>query len=168
MLSWFDKQQQLLADEITPDTNTVGQVVKEIYKDNSPQGFASGGSVTDPSISAENTDLSLQSRIANLANSGVVAADKAVAGRYDDSPLGTGFYNSPVYITQHYSQMGKFFSGAEPGNAYTNRYVTPQKTNPVASTDPSDFFAEWYNKMRNFAQAREVAGTGEAEVRSGR
>ena len=166
MITWFDSQQQKLADGIDPITNTVGHFVKEIYK--SPQGFASGGLADNKlSVDDESTNLALLRNIANEAKAGTTGADAiASGGKYGDSATGSGFYNSPAYLMQHYSQLGKFFSGAEPGNAYTNRYAIPQKQTRPPSEDPNDYYARWYDKMRQFAEAREVAGTGEAEVRS--
>ncbi len=160
MLDWMDEQQQKLADNIDPTQNNVGHFIKQIYL---AQGGVTGGS--------GNIDTSLSSSdmaaINSEAKQGVTGADSSTE-RAANTGLGTGqgFYNSPVYIASHYSQLGKFFTGAEPGNAYTNRYTVPQKTPAPQSEDPDIFYAKWYSKMRQFAQAEEVSGAGQAEVRS--
>lgn len=167
MLDWFDNQQQLLADTIDPTTNNVGHFIKEIY--GFPKGFASGGLANDNSLSVDNesTNLALLQRIANEAKASTTAADTAASGgRFGDTATGSGFYNSPAYMMQHYSQLGKFFSGSDHGSKYTDNYRTPQKMPAPTSEDPTTFYANWYNRMREFAEAAEVIGTGQAEVRT--
>lgn len=165
MISWFDTMQERLADAIDPSTNTVGHFIKQIY---AAPGFASGGSVNDTLNSDhELTDMSVLKNIANQAKASTTTADASVSGgKFGDTALGSAFYNSPAYIMQHYSQLGKFFSGAESGNKYTDHYAVPQKTQAPVSEDPNDFYARFYNKMRQFAQAEEITGAGQAEVRT--
>lgn len=164
MLTWFDQMQQRLADEIDPTTNNVGHFIKEIYR--SPQGFAAGGVAGSTNLedAGEKSDIASMQQIANQAKKDTTGADGNT--RYGDTALGQSFYNSPAYLMQHFSQLGKFFSGAEPGNKYNDRYAVPPKTQPVQAESPDDFYSRWYSKMRQFAEANEVVGAGSVEVRS--
>ena len=163
MQAFFDQLQNQLADAIDHDTNNVGHFATQVF------GFAQGGAVSsaDPGLVEANSDIGLTQRIINAAQKTTTGADAtASGGRYGDSPLGAGFYNSAPYIASHYTQLGKFFSGADPGSKYTDHYTTPQKEQPVQSQNPEDFYARWYNRMRNFAQAEEVAAKGQTTVRT--
>jgi len=163
MQAFFDQQQRALADAIAPETNNVGHFIEQIYG----PGYAQGG-VVDPGLSQESSELGMTQRIIAAANKSTTGADAtASGGRYGDSPLGQGFYNSAPYIASHYTQLGKFFgSGTEAGNRYTDHFVPPEKSQPVKSQDPEDFFARWYNRMRNFSQSEEVASRGQSQVRT--
>jgi hypothetical protein len=165
MQAFFDQQQQKLADAIDPETNTVGHFVEQIY--GPVKGYAQGGAV-DPGLSETGSDLGIMQKIIGAANKSTTGADAtASGGRYGDSPLGQGFYNSAPYIASHYTQLGKFFGpGTEPGNKYSDHFTQPQKSQPVQSQNPEDFYARFYNRMRNMAQAEEIANRGQTTVKS--
>jgi len=164
MQAFFDQLQNQLADAIDHDTNNVGHFATQVFR------FAQGGAVSsaDPGLMEASSELGLTQKIINAAQKTTTGADaSASGGKYGDSPTGAGFYNSAPYIASHYSQLGKFFgSGTESGNKYTDHYTTPQKEQPVQSQNPEDFYARWYNRLRNFAQATEVADRGQTTVRT--
>lgn len=158
----FDRLGDQLNDIIGDHkNNNVKYMAEQVF------GFASGGAVLEPSddsAAASDTDLS---NPLNLARA-VAKAGKTVYGGGDnaDSALGKlSSYNSPLFLTGHIQAAGKFFNGAEPGNLYTNRYKQPEPNKPTASENPTDFYARWYNRMREFAQASEVADRGQSQVR---
>lgn len=159
MMDFFDQQQRTLIDYIdTPSQNTVGHFTNQIFN------FAGGGLAdNDTSLrSVSSDDYSLQ-RIMNSANS---AFNGNGSVKYGSSPLGEGFYNSAPYIASHYTNLGKFFSGAPAGNEYTNHYTQPAKNPAIKSEDPNSFYARFYEGMRRFAEAKEVADAGQTITRS--
>lgn len=164
MQAFFDKQQAILADMLEhSQQNHVGHFADQIF------GFAKGGLAGGDSLDTDKTEANdnLLSRIATSAQKSVTGTDSSVlGGKYGDSPLGAGFVNSPAYITQRYSDLGNFFKGGEPGNFYTNRYEQPVKGQSPQSAKPGDFYAQWYEGMRRFAEAKEVADAGQTTVRS--
>ncbi len=167
MQAFFDKLQNELADAIDPENNNVGHFVEQVF--GTPKGFAQGGAVSsvDPGIAEEGSALGSMQKIVNAAQKSTIGANaSASGGRFGDSPLGQGFYNSAPYIASHYTQLGKFFSGADPGSKYTDRYESPQKGQPAQSQNPEDWYAKFYNRLRNFAQATEIAGRGQETVRT--
>lgn len=120
-----------------PDDNTVGAAVPKIYG-------------TD-----DTTD-----------DNGLLAA---VSKSAKDFKITTGtekYTNSPTYFAQHMTQLGKFFgAGVGSGNEYTNRIQAPARSKATQATNPEDFYAQWYNRMRNFSQAEEVASRGQGQIR---
>lgn len=159
MIDMFDTLGNILNDAIgSHENNNVGHVVKEMY------GYAQGGAVNDL---ADTTDDNV-----NLDNPGSIvrALGKAAGPVYgksgDDSALGKqSSYNSPTFLAKHFTDIGKFFSGAEPGNRYTDRYKNPEQTKPLQSENPTTFYARWYNQNREAAQAEEIANRGQVTVR---
>lgn len=129
------------------DGNSIGQAIGHIF----------GGQDTGDTDTS-NPGLAVSNVLAN--------ASKTNSGRNTDNALGQGFYNSPLYIAQHYTQAGKFFNATEPGNFYTNKYKTPTETQPTPSTKLKDFTDAWYLQMRSLAQAEEVATRGSPQIRS--
>jgi len=164
MQAFFDKIQQELADAIDPETNTVGHFVEQIY--GTPKGFAAGGLAGDSGLAEESSNIGLLQKLTNAAQKTTIGADSS-ANAFDN-PLGKqSSYGSPTFLASHYTQLGKFFgSGQEPGNRYTDHYTTPQKGQPAQSQNPEDFYARWYNRLRNFAQATEIADRGQTTIRS--
>lgn len=174
MQKWFDTQQQSLIDLIdSPAQNNVGHFANQVF-------FAGGGiagtydSNTDPKTDS-NTGLKTEANEISLTQRLTSAADKTFnvssdpntnQGKYGESPLGQGFYNSSPYIASHYTQLGKFFTGAGAGNEYTNRFDQPTKQPAAKSENPGDFYARWYEGMRRFAEAEEVANHGQTIARS--
>lgn len=148
MIDFFDNLGNMLNDMIgTTQNNNVGWAGKQIF------GYAEGGEVEDPGSAA------------GLFHA-VAGAAKNTMNRQDTSALGGNFVNSPTYMMQHFSQLGKFFNGAEPGNQYTNHYKPPEPSKPPQAADPNDFFAKWYMSMRKFSEAAEVADRGNVITRS--
>lgn len=142
----FDKLGGILSDTIgSHDNNHVGWAGENII------GYAEGGEVGDP--------LSAGNLLQSIGN----AAKPAIDNGYGNATLGK-FYNSPVYIASHYSQLGKFFN--YPGNSYNTTVKQPQPNAPAEAEDPKDFYSRWYESMRRFAQAEEVATRGQPQVRS--
>ena len=149
-MSYADNYQSQLSDMAgnDPDSNTVGSFFSKIFN---PSTDTSGDSTGSNSLASTLTKA---------------ASSAASHGKYADSPLGSGFYNSPPMIAQRYMELGKFFKGAEPGNEYTNHFQTPQKPqNPKAET-LNAFYNQWYEKMRQFAEAEQVATRGQVQTRS--
>lgn len=163
MQAWFDATQKQLAGLInSPADNNVGHFVKEIFN---TQGFAGGGLADTDGLRSESNDLSLTQRILSSVDKGVSGADSAALGKAGDNPLGGGFYNSAPYIASHYTNLGKFFSGAEPGNYYTNKYEQPVKGQAPKSDSPNTFYSQFYEGMRRFSEASEIANAGQTIVR---
>lgn len=168
MQDFFDSQQKTLASYLAaPEENTVNHFTGKVF------GFASGG-LADSSDTTDNTlgssdtgpSTSLLQRLINSAQKSFTSSNSsAFGGQYGSSPLGMGFYNSPAYLAARFTDLGRFFTGAEPGNFYTNRYEQPQKTPALKSEDPAAYYSRWYERMRNFAQAEEVANRGQTQVR---
>lgn len=154
MQAMFDRLQAELADAIDPSTNTVGHFVKQIYH------FAEGGLASG----TENADMGFAQKII-AAGQKTIGADDASkqGGKYGESPLGQGFYNSAPYIAQHYSQLGKFFNASTP---QSERITPPQKGQPAQATDPDVFYSRWANKMREFSEASAIAERGQQQIRT--
>lgn len=160
MQQFFDKIQSQLADMLSnPNDNNVGYFIKEIFNNEPPKGFAEGGLATEAS------DISMTQRIANAANQTTTALDKSMTGRYGDTALGESYTNSAPYIASHYTQLGKFFSGAEPGNKYTDRFESPIKGQAPKSESPNTFYSRWYEGQRRFSEASEIANAGQTILR---
>lgn len=146
----FDSLGNQLYDIIdNHENNNVGWMLKQFAL---VKGFDEGG-VVDDSIESGGGTL------------GVIGKAVGKTLKQDTSALGGNFVNSPTYLAQHYTQAGKFFTGAEQGNKYTDHFQTPEKTKSPTSENPTDFYARWYNRMREFAEASEVANRGQTTVR---
>lgn len=156
-------------------------------KDNVPRGFAIGGAVdaAAPGIMNSFDDMgnTVGHAIGNIFGGAqddiTTTPDSSNLGQKvgklfsglgkqdpNENALGMKFYNSPLYLTSHYMQLGKFFQGTEPGNYYTNRYTTPPKPQPIQAETVPNLYARWYQRMREFAEAEEVSNTGKVTVRS--
>lgn len=135
------------------------------------QVFAGGGfaGLTCGVSNAVNSDSSLGSLLRNP--SGCSSALK-IAGAPQTNIFGgaeKNYYSSPFAIGAHIQgSFGNFFRGvnADPGS--TNKSVgKPQEGKPPPQSEtPNDFYARWYNRMRQFAEAEEVAGRGQVQTRS--
>ena len=150
MIDFFDSLGNTLNDIIgSHSNNSVKWAGSQILN------FAEGGVVNEPPSTP------------GLLQSAFQAAKQTMnSGKQDTSYLGGSFLNSPTYLMQHYSQLGKFFHGGEAGNAYTNRFKQPEPGKPPAAADPNHFYNQWYDAMRRFAQARETVEAGQVTVRS--
>ena len=166
MIDFLDQMQNQLISYIDePKQNSVGHFANTVFN------FAGGGLSSDENpyttSSADNnlnnSDISFVQRMAN-ATTKAINADNPMKG-YGSSPLGYGFYNSPAYLAARFTDLGRFFTQSEPGNFYTNRYKQPEPGQPVKSEDPVAFYSRWYERMRNFAQAEEVATRGQPQIR---
>lgn len=144
----FQGMSDTLADTIGPDpaNNTVGYVGPQIYQDN-----------TGNSIDDTGSDTGLIHSLAKAAKSGL-----------NNSSAADSFYRSPAYMAQRYTELGKFFGGlgTSSGAEYTSRIKQPSHNKPAQAENPSDFYARWYNKMRQFAESSEVANRGQTTVRT--
>lgn len=150
----FDRLGATLGDYLgSHENNNVGYIGKKVF------GFDEGGAV-DTTDNTPDTPTWLKA-----INSVAGAAKQTIDKGYGYGATGS-FYNSPAYIASHYTALGKFFNSAEPGNKYTDRYISPTKVDNPQIEDPETFYARWYNRMRNFAQAEEIAGHGQPTVRS--
>lgn len=150
MIDFFDTLGNTLNDIVNSHpNNNMGWAGQQVF------GYAEGGEVTDT--------VSTPGVLQALATAGKQTMNNS---RQDTSYIGGNFINSPTYMMQHYSQLGKFFTGAEPGNLYTNRYKSPEPSKPPVAENPNDFYARWYMSMRRFAEAEEVASRGQPQVRS--
>lgn len=146
MMDLWDRLGATLSDIIgSHDNNHVGWAGENIV------GYAEGGEVSDP--------LSTSGILSSIGNAAKPAVDKG----YGHGALGV-FTNSPTYIMQHYAQLGKFFS--YPGNSYNTSFKQPQEGPAPEAADPKDFFSKWYESMRRFAQAEEIATRGQPQIRS--
>ena len=127
--------------------NSVGNIVNKLWGNDSGSSDSTLGGIGD----------ALQK-----AGSGLGTGSK---GKNADSPLGGGFYNSAPYIAQHYTQLGKFFTGQDaPRNMEVEK---PQhQSRPTPSEKPTDFYARWYEGMRRLAEAEEITNRGQPTVRS--
>lgn len=146
MIDLFDKLGQQLNDMIgSHENNNVAWAISNL------PGYAEGGEVSD-----DNSLLGV-----------LKATGKAAKDTFNnrDNILGN-YTNSPTYQAQHYAQFGKFFTGAEQGNRYTDRYKQPEQSKPQPSASPTEFYAKWYNRLREFAQASEVANMGDVKTKS--
>lgn len=160
MMDLFDRLGGTLNDAIgSHDNNNVGWAHEQIF---GSKAFADGGEVGDTTDLTNNNDNSAFGYLKSAAN----AAKPFTNGRQDTSAVGGNYTNSPEYMMQKFSQLGKFFSGAESGNKYTDRYANPQQTNPAQSTKATDFYAKWYENMRRFAEAEEVTNRGQVKTKS--
>lgn len=150
MIDFFDTLGNTLNDIIgEPTNNTVGWGHGEVF------GYAEGGIVGDDTSSS-----GLAGFINSLGN-----AAKQTMNKQDTSYLGGGFYNSPAYLTSHFTSLGKFFNPGNPMDANSNRFGPSEKAKPVQTVDPNDFYARWYMSLRRFAEAKEVANAGAATIR---
>lgn len=95
---------------------------------------------------------------------GVTSAAKDTFGK-GTNPYTTGYTNSPAYVAQHYTSLGKFFHVGEPTNNNSTRFPTTEKNKITQSENPNDFYAKWYMGMRRLAEAQEIASRGQAGTR---
>lgn len=156
MIDFFDKLGTALNGIIgSPENNNVKYAIGEIF----PQKFAAGGAVTD--TGPEGDPLSLN----NVFRNTVQAAGKTANDSYNAMGKHSA-YNDPYFLTSHIQNAyGRFFSGADTGS--TNKPIQqPQQAKPLQSEDPQTFYARWYQRMRNFAEAEEVASRGQTQIRS--
>ena len=153
MMDLWDKLGAELNDIIgSHENNNVGWMYNQIY----PKHFDEGG------VATSDTDPSLMGTLKTVAK----GVKDTYGGRQDTSALGGNFVNSPTYLMQHYYNAGKFFTGAESGNKYTDRYQNPHQSKVTQGEPASNFYAKWYETMRRFAEASEVANRGQTTVRS--
>ncbi len=150
MIDFFDTLGNTLNDIIgSHGNNNVGWAGKQVF------GYAEGGEVSTDDFNP-----------GTALGSALIAAKQTYGGKQDTSYIGGNFINSPSYMMQHFSQLGKFFHGGEPGNLYTNRFKQPEPTKTQAMENPNAYYSQWYERMRNFAQAEEVANRGQPQIRS--
>lgn len=144
---WYDGQSDQLSDMIgsDPADNTVGSLHDQIYP------------TTDSSISEDSTPLS-------LLKSGTAAIAKSAKSE-SQSPLGS-IYGSPVSWINHIMGVANYFKGDAKGNEYTDNIKKPQQQEPLKAVDPNSFYSKWYESMRRFSEAEEVASRGQTQVRS--
>lgn len=141
----FDSVGNSLAAITPQDGNTVGSYIRNMYGTNS----------SDPSIIDKALNASSAPRSSTIDPGKQAAIDT----------LGSSFYSSAPHIAAQYTQLGKFFSGGEPGNLYTNRYEKPQEGAPLTAETPTKFQNSWFESMRDFSRAQEVADRGQSQVR---
>lgn len=144
-MSYADQLSDQISDHIgpNPNDNTVGNVIPQIYPDLSGTGQDDNASPIKKAL----TEV------------------QKIAKSESQSPLGT-LYGSPLTWTSHITNMSQFFKGGTPGNEYTNGFKKPQQNAPLQATDPAQFYAKWFESMRRFAEASEVADRGQTTVRS--
>lgn len=161
MIDFFDRLGETLNDIIgTHANNNVSHAVDNIY----PKKFAAGGAVTRDNVTDNGTlgdPLSTQ----NIFRSSVDALNKTVNDPYSAGGRHSA-YNDPFFLTPHIqNSYGRFFTGADPGS--TNKPIQqPQPNKPLQSEDPETFYSRWYQRMRNFAEADEVASRGQTITRT--
>lgn len=160
MLEIFDQLGNTLNDLIgSHENNHVGHAGTQL--------FASGGLVGgDEGISDPQEGLGLSSIMRDTAR----AANQGVFQNSSNPAMGDKItaYNSPLFFTSHLtSAWGNFFHGPQPNPGGTNTSPQqPGKGKAAQSENPTDFYARWYNRMREFAQAEEVANRGQSQVRT--
>lgn len=154
---FFNKLGTQLYDIIgDPENNTVKHAVNQIF----PKGFASGGIVGDEGDRlTDNDPLGVNSLIHKEGN----ALAKGVSSAAD--AYGSSFKNQMTLGHFIHNNFGSFFKGADPGGT-NDKMKQPTPTKPTAATDPNDYYSKWYESMRRFAEAGEVAARGQAQVRS--
>lgn len=165
MLDLFDtlgRSLNFLVD--SHENNTVGYAAQGM-------GYATGGVVggitknegVDPYTDSGGSDTAaLRQQLAANAKSSISAPDLNVFGGKE-----TNYYNSPEGITQRItSGWGRFFSPQMNSGGTDSPIQKPGKNKAAESTNPTDFYARWYNRMREFAQAEEVANRGQSQVRT--
>ena len=156
---FFTKVGNQLYDLIgSTENNTVGSVADNIFA----TGFAEGGLVGDESATrlTDNDPLGVNSMI----KQGAKSINKTLAGKASDPNKTFREHMTNLHYIQ--SNFGHFFKGADTGG--TNQQMKPPtqtKAAPDAAT-PSEFYARWYDSMRKFAEAGEVAQRGQTTVRS--
>jgi hypothetical protein len=143
-----NQQSDLIGSD--PDNNTVGYVGSQLY---TPSDDSAG-------VAA----------LSSLSNStgGTSQAAKQEATftkQEQQSPLGSPF-NSPIGWVNHIMGIANYYKGAGAGNEYTNGFEKPQKNLPLQATKPEEYYAHWYNLMREYSQAEEVADKGQSQVRT--
>lgn len=160
MIDFFDTLGNSLNDLIgSHENNHVGHAGTQL--------FASGGLVGDNgSLSDPQDGLSLSSVIRDTSR----AANAGVFSNSSNPAMGDKItaYNSPLFFTSHLtSAWGNFFHGPQPSPGSTNQPgKQPQGGKAAQSENPTDFYARWYNRMREFAQAEEVADRGQSQIRT--
>ena len=92
-------------------------------------------------------------------------ASQALQKASQQSPLGSP-YAGPIGWTERISSLARFFNNPERGNQYTTDLKKPIPTQATKAVDPQEFYAKWYESMRRFAEAEEVASRGQTQVRT--
>ena len=159
MIDLFDQLGNSLNDLIgSHENNNVGHAGVHL--------FASGGLASSDDLSDPQEGLSLSSVIRDTAR----AANQGVFNNSANPSMGDRItsYNSPLFLTGHLaSAWGHFFRGPEPNPGGTNQPPQkPQAGKATQSENPTDFYARWYNRMREFAQAEEVSNRGQSQIRT--
>lgn len=147
MNMFFTKVGQQLYDIIgSSENNTVGYAADQIFA----TGYAEGGLVggDDP--------LGVNS----LIKSGMKGVSTATSN-YDKT-----FKDQMTMGHFIHNNFGTFFKASDSGG--TNKEIKSPiaSTKPTTATDPNDYYARWYDSMRKFAQAAEVAQRGQTTIRS--
>jgi len=136
-------------------------------------GYATGGVVggitknegVDPysdSGTSGSDAAALRQQLAANAKSSASSPDFNIFGGRE-----TNYYNSPEGITQRISSgWGHFFSPQMNSGGTDAAMQKPGKSKPETSSNPDDFYAHWYLKMRQFAQAEEVADRGQSQIKT--
>lgn len=155
---FFTKLGHQLYDIIgSPDNNTVAHASTQLFA----QGFSEGGIVGDESTTrlTDNDPLGVNS----LIRQGSKSLSKGLSNastNYDKT-----FKEQMTMGHFIHNNFGTFFKGADTGGTNTQaKPPTPAKG--TTAVDPTEFYARWYNSMRQFAQASEVAQHGQTTVRS--
>jgi hypothetical protein len=153
MNKFFTSIGQQLYDIIgDKDNNTVGKFA---------QGFASGGIVSDESSTklTDNDPLGVNS-IIKQSGDAITKSFSNAATNYDKT-----FRDQMTMGHFIHNNFGNFFKATDSGG--TNAAIkTPIASKATQATDPADFYAKWYEGMRRFAEASEVASRGQTTVRS--
>jgi len=157
MNMFFSKMGTQLYDIIgSAENNTVGHVANQLFG----KGYAEGGIVGDEGTKLTDYDpLGTNSLIHKTGT----ALTKGIGGAAE--AYGKSFREQMTMGHFIHNNFGSFFKASDTGG--TNSQIKPPtQGKATAATDPNDFYAKWYDGMRRFAEASEVAGRGQAQVRS--
>lgn len=155
---FFSKLGKELYDIIgSPERNNVGHAADQLFG----KGYASGGIVGDESGTklTDNDPLGVNSSIKQAGNN-LTKSVSNTANNYDRA------FKEQMTITHFiHNNFGSFFKPSDTGGT-NEKMKTPMPTKSNTAVDPSEFYAKWYNAMRQFAEASEVASRGQTKVQS--
>lgn len=156
---FFNKLGSQLYDIIgSPENNTVGYAASQIFS----KGYASGGVVTDEDGTrlTDSDPIGVNSLIRKAGNS-LTKGLSTAADTY-----GKSFKDQMTMGHFIHTNFGQFFKGADPGGTNQQIKMPTNSVKATQATDPTEYYSRWYESMRRFAQANEVAAHGQQTVRS--
>lgn len=156
---FFTKVGNQLYDIIgSAENNTVGNASSQIFA----TGYAEGGLVGDESATrlTDTDPLGVNSMI----KQGAKSINKSFSDKGKDPNKAFREQMTNMHYIQ--SNFGQFFKGADTGGTNTAPKAPTQTKGVAEAVNPSEFYARWYESLRRFAEAQEVAQRGHQTVRS--